>query len=82
MISEKGKRIAASRLGITVTEYEALRAAGLNRCSDCRTWQPVTRFGLNKKSASGYQNICRSCAVERTRQWRTGVTTIRVGARP
>lgn len=37
-VSDHGARIAAGRLGITVSEYRAHEAAGERWCSWCESW--------------------------------------------
>ena len=39
-------------------------------CRKCKTVQPITEFRPDKKSASGYDNRCRSCERERGRVYR------------
>jgi len=39
-------------------------------CRKCKTVQPITEFRYDKKSASGYDNRCRSCERERATVYR------------
>ena len=40
------------------------------RCTHCKQWLPAAAFLLNPRLKSGLSSWCRSCAVERTQQWR------------
>ena len=42
---ERIRRSVASRLGMTLVEYDVHRAAGERWCSGCRGWHPVAEFG-------------------------------------
>lgn len=48
---------AASRIGITLVEYEAHRAQGERWCSRCKQWHPEAAFSAD--SARGFQRVCR-----------------------
>ena len=55
-------KVAAHRLGLTVEEYTARRAAGLKWCTGCRTWRPVGAFGQDRTRQDGQCARCFACS--------------------
>lgn len=49
----------AARVGVSLDEYEAKRAAGLKWCSACRGWHPLDQFAPNRWSHDGLDGYCR-----------------------
>lgn len=60
-------RTAARRVGLTVEEYEARRAAGLKRCIACREWRSVECFEADASRGDGRTATCSPCRRERAR---------------
>ena len=58
----------ASRLGISVEEYQQRVADGQRRCAGCHAWHPVSEFGRDRSTTDGLNRICRAYA--RAYQWR------------
>lgn len=54
-------RTAATRVGISVDEYRALRRSGLKYCWRCRSWRPVSGFGPDASRGDGLAARCSSC---------------------
>ncbi len=54
-------KTAATRLGIDVEEYLALRRYGLKHCGRCRAWLPVAEFTIDQSRYDGLTATCRSC---------------------
>lgn len=42
---------------------------GFKRCSRCREWMPLTKFGMSKGRADGYNNKCKKCANGYLDEW-------------
>lgn len=59
--SERSERAAATRIGITVDELRAHRAAGEKHCPSCREWLSLRRFNCNAGRYDGVAWRCRSC---------------------
>lgn len=53
--------IAAKKAGLTLTEYLARRAAGLKRCTKCKTWREVALFNLDATRFDGRNAKCQTC---------------------
>lgn len=51
-------KTAASRVGITVEEYQALRAQGLKWCTPCREWKALEQFAKDKSRGDGRSSKC------------------------
>ena len=52
------QKVAASRIGISVERYLDLKAAGLRRCWDCKSWKAITpHFSPKRKSCKECYNI-------------------------
>lgn len=52
------QKAAAVRIGVTVAEYDARRAAGQKWCHPCRRWHPVKAFGLDRSRGDGRAAVC------------------------
>lgn len=48
----------ASRLGLTLDEYEARIGGGEKWCMRCREWHPVAVFGSDRSRADGLASAC------------------------
>lgn len=51
-------KTAATRIGITVQEYEAHRASGLKWCMKCSAWRPVANFAKDRSRGDGLKSTC------------------------
>jgi hypothetical protein len=59
--AEQRRKGAATRIGVTLAEYEARRAAGEKWCWRCRSWQWREEFPPNASTADGRQAMCGDC---------------------
>lgn len=62
---------SANRLGMSVPDFLAKRAAGEKWCARCRAWQPASAFGVDRHASDGLRSFCRQCGrvkVPSTRQ--------------
>lgn len=66
--SEGALKTAARRLGLTVEEYKAQVAAGLKWCIECRQWQGVEEFGVDRSRGDGLAARCLQSKRSRERQ--------------
>ena len=62
-------RQGATRLGISLEEYTAKRAAGLRWCSRCSDWQASTLFGPHLARADGLDTACLESARAYAREY-------------
>lgn len=53
-------KAAATRVGLTLDEYQQKVAAGDRYCFRCKAWHPVTEFGSDASRADGLDRSCRS----------------------
>lgn len=49
---------AASRIGVTLQEYDQRRMAGEKWCGSCRSWHPRTAFGSDSSRGDGLASKC------------------------
>ena len=61
-------RGAATRLGITETEYHAHLAAGEKRCTLGRHWVHWKEFGFDRTRGDGLSTSCSDCRNRRARE--------------
>lgn len=59
--------IGATRLSITLTEYEARIAAGERWCYACSDWHPIEQMRLRSSKREGVDNICKQQSARRAR---------------
>lgn len=59
---------AAARIGISLQEYDSLRAAGQKWCTGCKAWHSRDAFATDKSRTDGLTARCRET---RNRQART-----------
>lgn len=69
---------AATRIGVSLSEYEAHIAAGEKRCGGCRAWHPRDAFGMSRGMSDGLNGTCREAIAARRDRRRTAAP----GARP
>lgn len=55
------RKQSATRIGISLEEYEARIASNQKWCGKCRTWKHLTLFDKDKNRASGYSSRCKEC---------------------
>lgn len=60
-IPRQVRATAASRIGISLAEYDALRANGLKWCMGCRTWLATSEFGSDRSRGDGLASRCANC---------------------
>ena len=53
-------KIAASRVGVTIEEYQARVNAGEKYCHACRGWHPRFEFPIDRSRGDGLSAVCRS----------------------
>ena len=58
---------AASRIGMSLADYQANRAAGLKWCFKHRQWHPREHFGASRDNPDGLRNECRAAINVRAR---------------
>lgn len=67
-------RQGATKLGISLQDYEIRYKAGLRWCSGHKIWEPENRFGKHARRVSGVNSICRvwdrMVSVERQARYR------------
>ncbi len=51
---------AASRLGLSLAEYQARRDAGEKWCTGCKDWHPVAEFAHDSSRSDGLRAACRA----------------------
>src|SRR5437660_1214436 len=56
---ERGRRSAATRIGVPFEEYERRRIFE-RWCTGCRAWHPLKDFGSDKFRPGGVQSCCRA----------------------
>ncbi|MFK4417092.1 hypothetical protein ABH961_005681 [Bacillus sp. RC251] len=39
-------------------------------CGKCKQWKPLTNFGKNKRTPSGFKNCCKKCDAEDSKKYR------------
>src|ERR1019366_2209045 len=54
-------RAAASRIGVTVTEYETRTAAGEKWCTACKQWCRRDAFTADRSRGDGLKAKCQGC---------------------
>lgn len=59
------RRQAATRLKITIEEYDDKLKAGLKWCGGCIGWVPLLEFSKDKSRPSGYCSKCKTCQSNR-----------------
>lgn len=59
----RARASAASRIGLTLDEYDAKAAAGLKWCTGCKEWQPRDTFRKDRTRGDGLKSICSTFAV-------------------
>jgi hypothetical protein len=59
---------AAKRLGITLAQWLAKRAAGLKWCWRCRAWRPEREFVADSNRVSGQRAECIPCCAVRAKK--------------
>jgi hypothetical protein len=74
-LDEVRRQTAATRIGVTLSEYDARQAAGEKWCKPCRAWHPREAFSISLGRWDGLKPYC--AEVERVRaraywQRRTG----------
>ncbi len=52
------RRAWATRLGLSVEQYNALVAAGQKWCGGCKEWHPTSRFGQDRTRYDGLTSRC------------------------
>lgn len=62
---EGARRRAASHLGLDIQEYMSRIASGLKWCTDCKAWEPVSIFGVDRSRGDGLKVRCRAAALRR-----------------
>lgn len=62
-------RQGATRLGISLDEYTAKRAAGLRWCCRCQSWQLWTLFGPHPRQGDGLDTSCLESARAYAREY-------------
>lgn len=55
------RKIAASRLGLSLVEYEARLSGGLKHCTKCKSWKASLDFNVDKSRRDGLSAKCRQC---------------------
>lgn len=56
---------AASRIGITLTEYDAKTTAGLKWCTGCKDWHSRRAFAKDRSRGDGLKATCSAYAVRK-----------------
>lgn len=64
--------MAAQFCGLSVDEYRKRRAAGLKRCTRCKTWKPTLDFYPAKDRSDGLSAACKDCNYTRKTQGEPG----------
>lgn len=59
--TEKWRRAAASKIGLTLARYEEMRAARRKFCWRCSNWLPESCYGRCKARCDGLSAICKQC---------------------
>ncbi len=57
--AEGATRAAATRVGLTMTEYLDRLTAGLRWCFRDQEWEPVDHFGKDRSQSDGLARCCR-----------------------
>lgn len=57
---------AASRIGITLDQYDAKAAAGLKWCTSCKSWHPRASFTKDRTRWDGLKATCAAYPVRKT----------------
>ncbi|WP_406263515.1 hypothetical protein [Streptomyces chartreusis] len=61
-------KAAATRIGITVDEYQAHIAAGRKWCTGCKTWHPITAFRRDPSRTDGLSARCQESRNSKARK--------------
>lgn len=59
-LASRFRAAAASRIGITLAEYDAKIEAGLKWCTGCKEWQPRAAFSKDGSRGDGLKATCSS----------------------
>lgn len=57
------RRTAATRIGVTLAEYDARLLAGEKWCGSCRTWHGRGRFELDRSRTDGLSAVCAAARI-------------------
>lgn len=52
------RKVAASRIGVTLAEYDVHVAQGEKWCTRCKTWHPKSGFGADRSRSDGLASYC------------------------
>ena len=55
------EKVAASKIGCSVEEWEARIKAGELWCYCCRQWHPQGNFGIDRSRSRGFASACKVC---------------------
>lgn len=64
---EHKMRIGATRIGITLAEYQDCIEHNEKWCWGCQSWKPRDAFHKRVSAADGLNNECRDCVNPRSR---------------
>lgn len=59
--AEGAIKVAAGRIGLSVSEYVARQSAGLKRCTKCGGWRPRSAFQKDSTRYDGLTAACGDC---------------------
>ncbi|MGH8720069.1 MAG: HNH endonuclease [Burkholderiales bacterium] len=59
------RKVAATRIGVSLGDYLQQIAAQKKWCHKCRSWKPPDQFGRDRHRTDGYYAICRLCRYRR-----------------
>lgn len=62
---QRVRAAAATRIGVSLADYDRRRAAGEKWCTGCKRWQPVAEFGSDSSRADGLAKWCRQFTNQR-----------------
>ena len=54
-------KVAAKASGLTYEEYMSRIQSGLKRCTKCKAWKPITKFGKDSTRGDGHDAKCLIC---------------------
>lgn len=54
------EKVAAARVGLSLEEYRAKRAASLRWCCGCKAWHPSGEFSTDLSRGDGLSRTCRA----------------------
>lgn len=66
---EERRRGKATRVRVSLAEYDAQIAAGKKWCWKCQQWHDRAAFGPNRSTSDGLQAMCRTSKRAYMRDW-------------